>query len=331
MGIKGLTQLLKKFCPDCYEHTKLFKLSGEKVAIDASLFIYQSLIVYRKNNDFIRNKNGKNISHIIGILNKTATYLSYNITPIYIFDGIPPNEKNEIIQERKDRSNYALEKINKGDVNDNVIEKYNKQSIRLNKDIINDIKLLLHNMGVSYIESNGEAEALASELCNQGFVKYVISEDMDCLPFGACNLVRNCIDRSVKMTDSITIFNLEKTIQSLGITKDQFIELCILCGCDYCKNIPRVGSITAYKIIKNHGTIENYLKNSNIKNIPDDYDKKYKAAIKLFNIYKNIDISTIDIKSHNIDISNLMNYLMNVCDFNQNKTNRIIHKIQNTF
>uniref|UniRef100_A0A6C0D0N4 XPG N-terminal domain-containing protein n=1 Tax=viral metagenome TaxID=1070528 RepID=A0A6C0D0N4_9ZZZZ len=331
MGIKGLTQLLKKHSPQCYEHTKLFKLSGEKVAIDASLFIYQSLLVYRNNNDFIRNNNGKNISHIIGILNKTVTYLSYNITPIYIFDGIPPDEKNEVIQERKDRSNNAMEKINNGNLKDNIIEKYNKQSIRLNKEIINDIKLLLHNMGVSYIESNGEAEALASELCNQGFVKYVISEDMDCLPFGACNLVRNCIDKSVKMTDSITIFNLEKTINLLGLTNEQFIELCVLCGCDYCKNIPRIGSITSYKIIKKYGSIEEYLKTPNIKNIPEDYDKKYKAAIKLFNIYKNIDISKIDIKSNNIDISILINYLMNVCDFNQYKTNRIINKIQNKF
>ena len=31
--------------------------------------------------------------HIIGIYNKTIKYLSYNITPIYIFDGVPPENK----------------------------------------------------------------------------------------------------------------------------------------------------------------------------------------------------------------------------------------------
>ena len=101
MGIKGLTQLLKKLAPDSYQHCKLYKLSGKKVAIDASLFIYQSLIVYRKNNDYIRNNKDENISHIIGILNKTVTYLSYNITPVYVFDGVPPEEKSEVIKERR--------------------------------------------------------------------------------------------------------------------------------------------------------------------------------------------------------------------------------------
>jgi flap endonuclease-1 len=331
MGIKGLTQLLKKHSPDCFEHTKLFKLSGEKVAIDASLFIYQSLIVYRKNNDFIRNKEGKNISHIIGILNKTISYLSYNITPIYIFDGAPPEEKNDVIQERKAKSKLAIEKINNGELKDNVAEKYNKQSIRLSKDIINDIKELLNTLGVSYIDSSGEAEALASALCNKGFVKYVISEDMDCLPFGACNLVRNCIDKSVKMTESITIFNLEKTRDILGLSNEQFIEMCILCGCDYCKNIPRIGSITAYKIIKKHGSIHEYLKTPNLKNIPEDYEKKYTSAIKLFKIFNEIDISTLDIKSSNINITNVINYLINECNYNNYKTNRIIQKLQNKF
>ena len=67
MGIKGLTQILKKHTPNSYEHTKLYTLSGKKVAIDASLFIYKSLMTYRKNNDFIKNKDGNNISHILGI------------------------------------------------------------------------------------------------------------------------------------------------------------------------------------------------------------------------------------------------------------------------
>lgn len=332
MGIKGLTQLLKKFAPDSYNHCKLFHLSGKKVAIDASLFIYQSLIVYRRNGDYIRNDKGENISHIIGILNKTVTYLSYNITPIFIFDGAPPDEKKDVIKERKERATNATEKLDSRNIDPELAEKYNKLSIRLTKEIIDDIKELLNKLGVSYIVSDGEAEGLASELCRKKYVDYVISEDMDCLPFGAGNLVRNCIDKKAKMKDSITIFNLEKILKSLEITHEQFIELCILCGCDYCKNIPRIGSVSAYKIIKNHGSIENYLNNTKVKNLPENYVEKYKKSIELFNIYnQKIDIDQINIHESHIDVSKVISYLTDKCNYNLPKINNVIYKIQNKY
>ena len=40
---------------------------------------------------------------------------------------------------------------------------------------------------------------------------------------------------------------------------DQFIDLCILCGCDYTTNIQGVGPVKAYKYIKDLKTIENVL------------------------------------------------------------------------
>jgi flap endonuclease-1 len=332
MGIKGLTQLLKKYAPESYEHTKLYTLSGKRVAIDASLYIYQSLIMYRKNGDYIRDKNGRNISHILGIMNKTILYLSYNIIPIYIFDGSPPIEKMEVINDRRSKVQEAKNKLNSSNTTSEDVEKYNKQSIRITSDIIKDVKELLNKLGVSYIKSTGEAEGLASELCRQKYVDYVISEDMDCLPFGSTNLVRSCIDKSIKMTDSITIFNLEKILSSLEITHEQFIELCILCGCDYCKNIPRIGSITAYKIIKKYNTIDNYINSETNKNIPNDYEIKYKRSKELLNIFNNqVDTNNLEIKENRIDISILMIYLRDVCELSDSKIHRHINKLQNKY
>ena len=106
MGIKGLTSLLKQNS-NSIETTKLYTLSGKKVAIDASVFIYQSLIVNRYNNDYLRNDNNKIISHISGIFYKTINYLSLNITPIYIFDGKPPIEKFNTIHNRNIKAKKA--------------------------------------------------------------------------------------------------------------------------------------------------------------------------------------------------------------------------------
>jgi len=332
MGIKGLTQLIKKYSPDSITHTKLYKLSGKTVALDASLYIYQSLIMYRYNNDFIRNKAGDNISHIIGIINKTINCLSLNITPIYIFDGVPPIEKKEVINERKAKACVAMDKINSSNTSSDDVEKYKKQSIRLTKEIINDIKKVLQLLGVSYIDSQGEAEGYASELCRIKYVDYVMSEDMDCLPFNCSYLIRNCIDKSIKITDTISIFDQEKILKDLEMTQDQFIELCILCGCDYCSNIPRIGSLTAYKIIKKHNTIENYLNDTNNKNIPDNYRAKYLKSKELFKIYyNNIDINNIDAHHSTINITDLMNYLSNYCNLSNKKIQTYLYKIQNKY
>ena len=37
---------------------------------------------------------------------------------------------------------------------------------------------------------------------------------------------------------------------------EQFVDFCILCGCDYTCKIPKLGSETAFKYIKEHGKIE---------------------------------------------------------------------------
>ena len=56
------------------------------------------------------------------------------------------------------------------------------------------LKYLLKLLGIPYINSDGEAEALANQLCRIGYVDYVLSEDMDTMVYGCPKLIRNCID-----------------------------------------------------------------------------------------------------------------------------------------
>ena len=63
---------------------------------------------------------------------------------------------------------------------------------------------------------DGEGEALASELCRIGYVDYVMTEDMDTLPFGCPRLIRNCLDRSQKRKDLISIIDLDKVLININ-------------------------------------------------------------------------------------------------------------------
>mmetsp|Transcript_39020 Transcript_39020/g.59407 ORF Transcript_39020/g.59407 Transcript_39020/m.59407 type:complete len:99 (-) Transcript_39020:204-500(-) len=43
------------------------------------------------------------------------------------------------------------------------------------------------------------------------------------------------------------------------MTPAEFVDLCILCGCDYTDSISGLGPVTAYKLVQEHHTIENVL------------------------------------------------------------------------
>ena len=331
MGIKYLTRLIRDNSPDSIKHVQLHQLSGKRVGIDASLFIYQSLMNIRSGGELLTNDSDKVTSHIAGIFYKTAKYLSLDITPIYFFDGKPPIEKNDVIKSRKKKAATATESMKKCE-NKEDKEKLSKMSIRLTKDYIDDIKELLTKMGVTYIHIDGEAEAIASEMCRIGFIDYVVTEDMDTLTFGCPNMVRNCIDKSFKKQDTITILNLDQLLLDLEFTYEQFIELCIMCGCDYCSNIPKIGQVKSLKIMKKYGSIETFLEQNDTVEIPDGYQEKYLCAKKLFTMYHGkLNPEEMPFIESNIDIGSLMKYLINDCRLNEVKILNTIKKMQEKY
>ena len=141
MGIKGLTHLIKEKAPHGIESVSISSFRDKKVAVDTSIFLYRSLANVRYNGDYLRNKDGKAVSHIIGIFNKTIQYLSVGVQPIYIFDGKPPEEKRECIQERKKRVQECKNKM-ETDISEEEKKTLEKGTVRVTKEHIDDIKHL---------------------------------------------------------------------------------------------------------------------------------------------------------------------------------------------
>jgi flap endonuclease-1 len=59
------------------------------------------------------------------------------------------------------------------------------------------------------------------------------------------------------------------------MTMEEFIDLCILCGCDYTKNIGGIGPVKAFKFIKDEKTIEGVLDMIKKKQSDEDSKKAY--------------------------------------------------------
>jgi len=327
MGIKSLTQIIKRNSPESITHENLYKLSGKKVAVDASLVIYQNLLNIG-HRPLFKNSDGKITNHLSGLFYKIVQYLSLNIELIFIFDGKPPDIKSDTIYERKKKANEAKEKMDNAVTKEDK-DKYEKASLRLTKEMINDVKKLLNLMGVSYIHPDGEGEAFASELCRIGYVDYVLTEDMDTLVYGCPKLIRNCLDKSLKRGDIISVINYDKVLEDFNLTQDQFIEFCIFCGCDYCDSVPKIGNITALKLIKEHGNIETIINNTNYS-FPENYLELFKQSKEIFLMWRDkININDIIIHKSQKNMSGLIQFLVGEIEMNETKVQNGIKKIIN--
>lgn len=81
MGIQGLMKVLSEECPEAIKELELDSFTGRKIAIDASMAIYQFLIAVRSNGPgnpsaMLMNEAGEVTSHI-QVLLLYFTFLPY--------------------------------------------------------------------------------------------------------------------------------------------------------------------------------------------------------------------------------------------------------------
>jgi len=262
MGIKGLAKLLSDEALECISEVPLSSLHGRKVAIDASMAIYQFLIAVRSGapnsaSMVLTNSAGETTSHVQGIFNRTIRFLTVGIRPVYVFDGKPPNLKSHELVKRRERRDKAQKALKDAIEDDNAEEqtKQEKRLVRAGVKENDDCKRLLRLMGVPVVEAPCEAEAQAAELAKDGKVWGVGTEDMDALTFETPILLRKMTFANASKSD-IQQIDYKKALTGLDLTKEQFVDLCIMLGCDYCDTIRGVGPKTALKLIREHSCIE---------------------------------------------------------------------------
>lgn len=261
------------------KEANLSQLHGRKIAIDASMQIYQFLISIRQggpNNAaaMLTNADGEPTSHIQGLFNRAIRFMTEGIKPVFVFDGKPPDIKSNELVKRREKREKAQQALAEAKESGNVEEqeKQEKRLVRAGTKENNDCKRLLNLMGIPIVEAPCEAEAQAAALCRSGEVWGVGTEDMDALTFACPVLIRKMTFANASKSD-VQQMEYAKAIEGLGLTHDQFVDLCILLGCDYCDSIKKVGPKTALKLIREYGTIEKILQNidRNKYGVPDDW------------------------------------------------------------
>lgn len=320
MGILGLSKLLADLVPQAVKESDIKNYFGRKVAVDASMCLYQFLIAVRSEGAQLTSVDGETTSHLMGTFYRTIRLIENGIKPVYVFDGKPPQMKSGELSkraERRDEAQKALDKATEaGDQAE--IEKFNRRLVKVTKQHGEEAKQLLKLMGVPYVDAPCEAEAQCAALVKAGKVFAAATEDMDALTFGSSILLRHMTFSEARKMP-IQEFHFDKILEGLAFTKEQFIDLCILLGCDYTDSIRGVGPKRAIELITKHKSIDEILKNIDTKKYPPPEDWNYEGARQLFLEPEIQDPSEIELKWNEPDEEGLVKYLCGDKQFNEER------------
>ena len=245
MGIKHLNRFFKENVADSMKFVSLSELSGKKIAVDISIYMYK----YASENSLIEN-----------MYLMLAIFKHYDIIPIFIFDGNSPIEKMDILKKRSEDRHSAREKyavLNSsldnctGDNNEKQeimcsMDALKRQMVYISKNDTENIKSLIRSYGATYYDAPGEADELCALLTIKGKVWACLSEDMDMFVYGCPRVIRYLS----LLNHTGILYEMSKILSSLGVTQKDLREICILSGTDYNSNEETPDSPTLYTTLK---------------------------------------------------------------------------------
>eukprot|EP01084_Bolivina_argentea_P279204 477309_1 len=286
MGITGLLQALKPITRTAH----LSEFHDKTCGVDISCILHRG--AYGSAIDLVLYDNA--FDQIIAFVFKFLKQLStYNITAILVFDGdqlpLKCTEEQSRSQSRKENRELAIQAYNVS--NQDACFKYAAKAITITSSMVTALINKLIQKSISFIVAPFEADAQLGYMYQSGEIDFVISEDSDLLLFG----VRECLykfDMKTQMGQLIQMEQLKFYSPSVNKTTDicgylkkcsgnqiQFIEMCVLSGCDYLTSIKGIGLKTSVKLWTKYKHLKNIMVHlEKTKSIPVGYSEHFKRA-----------------------------------------------------
>jgi flap endonuclease-1 len=279
MGIKGLGKFLKEHAPSGVKEINVEKLRNKILNIDASQTIYQFVMAVRTSGKDMVDSDGNMTTHLHAMLYKTLTMLDKGIKPIFVFDGKANELKEKLLNKRKADKIKAQGKTKKHEKDHSAF----KASFKIESWMVDECKEFLDLLGVPYVHAIEEADSECAEMTRDDTADYANSEDLDLLTFGCTDVVTTIKQNS----KTVTKYNLENILDELDLEYEEFVDLCILFGCDYCPTIKGIGHVKAFALITKYKSISNIINAVNKKKIKNveiskEFEITYKKARNYF-------------------------------------------------
>lgn len=280
MTIKDLNNFINQKFPHLKVKIPIKIFFGRRVAIDFFGWMYanyQSIYgIHIDNTDILNeviNKFEIEKEYLNRLIRFIMSWSTHCITPIFIMDGVASSLKKQTKDKRREKRiktqndvDLLYEEIDKR-INGDILEPVEDLVILLKKKMRNLIIIpqeiiqisisFLTAIGLPCLEAKGDAERLCAILCREKIVAGVYSEDIDTLAFGSPIMIKEFTKGETKEKKTLTCIRLDDLLENFKLNYTEFVDFCILSGCDYNINIRGLGTDGSYKQILAHKRIEN--------------------------------------------------------------------------
>lgn len=232
MGIPHLNRFLLNNCSSQSIGKKhLSSFAGKTIVIDTSIYLYKFIGC----NALMEN-----------MYSMITTFKYYGITPIFIFDGKPPDEKKDVLKQRYMDKQAAEAKYNELKLKLETVapdekteiavelDKLRMRFIRIKREDIDQVKSLMDSFGVQYYDAAGEADHMCAKMVINKQAWACMSDDMDMFVYGCTRVMRHIS----LLNHTVIFYNTNGILRELQIHMKHFREIMILSGTDYNVNGP---------------------------------------------------------------------------------------------
>lgn len=227
MGIKHLNRFLRTNCQANIRQVSLSDFRNKTIAVDASIYLFR----FQADESLVE-----------GIYQMVGLFRHHGVRPLFVFDGKPPPEKDEVLRKRREEKRVAeklykaaTQRLRECDADEDTadleaeIDQLRRKFVRVNGDDIDRVKTLLRFMGAAYYESPGESDGICVRLVQRKIAHACLSEDMDMFAYGCPRVLRYLS----LLRGTVVQYDLDGIVRTLGISKTDFRRICILAGTDY--------------------------------------------------------------------------------------------------
>lgn len=118
----------------------------------------------------------------------------------------------------------------------------------------------IKDVGLPWIEAKTEAERVCVLINREGLTCATDSQDSDCIACGGLVVIREriTVPRGNGMIGAYKCATLQACLNKLNVKLEKFQEMCIMAGTDFNEKIPRVSFAKSASLIKIHGSIKRY-------------------------------------------------------------------------
>jgi flap endonuclease-1 len=229
-------------------------LEGSVVAVDAHNWLYRYLTTTVKwtASERYTTADGEEVANLIGVVQGLPKFFEHDLTPVFVFDGAVADLKgDEVSRRRQQRERYESELADARETGDPVaIARLESRTQRLTDTIVETTRELLTLFDVPVVDAPAEGEAQCAQMAHDGTADYASTEDYDALLFGAPLTIRQ-----LTSSGDPELMNLDATLAEHGLTREQLVDVAILCGTDFNGGIDGVGPKTAVSLVTDHDDI----------------------------------------------------------------------------